>query len=459
MTQASNAELELAEPIDIARSCGLPSDPWADAVLDHLRRFWRERRFVYQVTALGLALTTLTAFLLPKQYESTTRLMPPDNQSSSSLAMQAALSSKAGSGLGSVAGSLLGLQTSGELFVGILASRTVGEQLVNRLDLKKVYRVRLQEDARKRLSGNSSISQDRKSGIITITVTDRDPARAAAIAAAYVQELNRLTAELSTSGAHRERIFLEDRIKTVQTDLEAAEQEFSRFSSQNMAIDIKEQGKSMVEAAATLQGQLIAGESEEQGLRQIYTGNNVRVRSLAARNQELRKDMEKIGGTGQDPSSPPSASLSSASSAEPAYPSIKMLPLLGVTYADLYRRSKVQEAVYEALTQQLEMAKVEEVRELPSVKILDPAEVPERKSSPPRLFLMLLGTLFSFVFAAAWIFGSAYWREMSVENPGKQIVSTVLRGGRAHLLHMSENGSRLGWVLRRARGLRPSIGN
>jgi uncharacterized protein involved in exopolysaccharide biosynthesis len=455
MTSQANAELELAGPIEIASSYAAVPKPWADAVLHQLRRFWRERRFLYQVTALGLALTTLTAFLLPKQYESTTRLMPPDNQSTS-LAMQAALSSKAGSGLGSFAGSLLGLQTSGDLFVAILASRTVQDQLINRLDLKKVYRVRLEEDARKRLSGNSSISLDRRSGIITITVTDRDPARAAALAAAYVQELNRLTAELSTSGAHRERIFLEDRLKTVQAGLEAAEREFSRFSSQNMAIDIKEQGKSMVEAAAALQGQLIAGESEEEGLRQIYTGNNVRVRSLAARNQQLRKDLEKIGGTGQDPLSPLAASPPSAASSAPAYPSIKMLPLLGVTYADLYRRTKVQEAVYEALTQQLEMAKVEEVRELPSVKILDPAEVPERKSSPPRLFLMVLGTLFSFGFATAWIFGSAYWREMSAENPGKRIVNTVVRGGRRHLLHISENGSRLGWVLRR---LRPPIGN
>jgi uncharacterized protein involved in exopolysaccharide biosynthesis len=419
-------------------------------VLDHLRLFWRERQFVYQVTALGLALTTMTAFLLPKQYESTTRLMPPDNQSTS-LAMQAALSSKAGSGLGSFAGSLLGLQTSGDLFVGILASRTVQDQLINRLDLKRAYRVRLQEDARKRLSGNSSIGQDRKSGIITITVTDRDPARATDIAAAYVEELNRLTAELSTSGAHRERIFLEDRLKTVQADLEAAEKEFSQFSSQNMAIDIKEQGRSMVEAAAALQGQLIAGESEEQGLRQIYTDSNVRVRSLAARNQELRKELEKIGGTGEESSS---ASASSGNSAPAMYPSIKKLPLLGVTYADLYRRTKVQEAVFEALTQQLELAKVEEVREIPSVKILDPAEIPERKSSPPRLFLMVMGTLFSFAFATAWIVGSAYWRQLSAANPSKQIVSMVVRGGRAHLLHISENGGRLGWVLRRAQAMR-----
>jgi len=70
----------------------------------------------------------------------------------------------------------------------------------------------------------------------------------------------------------------------VNQDLEAAEKEFSQFASQNSAIDIKEQGKAMVEAAATLQGHLIAAESEYEGLKQIYSDNNVRVRSARARN-------------------------------------------------------------------------------------------------------------------------------------------------------------------------------
>ena len=219
----------------------------AEEVLGKLRPLWRERQFVYRVTAIGLVLATVVAFLIPKQYESTTRLMPPDNQSNTTMAMLAAMTSKVGAGLGSYAGSLLGVKSSGEVFVGILQSRTVQDHLVNRFDLKKAYHVKLWEDARKRLASNSMISEDRKNGIITITVTDRDPRRAAAIGTAYVDELNRLVEELSTSGAHRERVFLEERLKTVQKDLQDAEEDFSQFSSKNMAIDIKEQGKAMVE--------------------------------------------------------------------------------------------------------------------------------------------------------------------------------------------------------------------
>lgn len=442
MTPASKLEYELAEPVEIPSPYPPPATRIADEVLFKLRLMWRERKFIYRVTIIGLGMAALTAFLLPKRYESTSRLMPPDNQSGGGMAMLAALSSKVGSGLGSYAGSLLGLQNSGELFVGILQSRTVQDHMVDRFDLRNVYGVRLQEDARKRLSGNSAISQERKSGIITITITDRDPRRAAAIGQAYIEELNRLVAELSTSGAHRERIFLEGRLRAVQKDLEDSEKDFSQFASQNMAIDIKEQGKSMVEAAAVVQGQLIAAQSEEQGLRQIYMDNNVRVRSVQARITELRRELDKLGGKDE------TSGYSSSSTGDSLYPSMRKLPLLGVAYADMYRRTKVQEAVFEALTQQFEMAKVEEVREIPSVKVLDPADIPEKKTSPPRLFIIVLGGLSSVAFATGWILASACWQDSA--SPVKLIVETVFRGGRTYLRRISENGGRLGWMIRQS---------
>lgn len=448
MTQArKRADLELSEPVELPSAPQVTPTLRAEEVLGKLRLLWRERPFIYRVTGIGFVLATLLAFLIPKQYESTTRLMPPDNQSSTAMAMLAAMTSKVGAGLGSAAGSLLGLKSSGEVFVGILQSRTVQDQLVSRLDLKKVYDVKLAEDARKRLTSNSVISEDRKSGIITITVTDRDPRRAAAIGAAYVDELNRLVVELSTSGAHRERVFLEERLKAVQQDLQQAEKDFSQFASKNMAIDMKEQGKAMVEAAAVLQGQLIAAQSEEEGLRQIYTDNNVRIRSVRARIAELQQQLEKVGGKGEG------SNAGDASSSDSLYPSIKKLPLLGVTYADMYRRTKVQEAIFEALTQQYEFAKVEEVREIPSVKEIDHADVPEKKSFPPRMLIMVVGTMFSFAFAGAWILVTAHWRQMDSRSPSKMVAETVFRGGRAHLLHMSENGSRFGRVIRYARKL------
>jgi uncharacterized protein involved in exopolysaccharide biosynthesis len=409
----------------------------SETAVQWLRLLWERRRLLVRSAVAGLLFGTLIAFLLPKRFESTTELMPPDNQSSSGMAMMAAVAAKTSSGLGAVAGDLLGVKSSGALFIGILRSRTVEDRLIERFDLKKVYGARLEEAARRRLGENTSISEDRKSGIISITVTDGDPKRAAAIAQAYVSELDRLVAQLSTSSARRERIFLEERLKTVQLDLEIAERDFSQFASKNSAIDIKEQGRAMVEAAAALEGQLIAAKSELESLKQIYTDNNVRVRATQARIAELQNQLEKIGGKGE--------STTSASSAQgdPLYPSIRKLPLLGVAFADLYRRTKVQEMVFEALTQQYELAKVQEAKETPSVKVLDDARVPERKSFPPRLMIMTLCTFVALAGAVVFTLGCERWAEVDDAHPGKILAMEVLQTANTRMPWATPNGSRM----------------
>jgi capsule polysaccharide export protein KpsE/RkpR len=393
----------------------------------HLRLLWEYRVQLCRVCFAGILIFTLIAFLIPKRYESTARLMPPDSKSSSSgLGLLAAMSGQLG-GVASFAGDALGLNSSGALFVGILNSRTIQDRLVQRFDLKHVYRVRLDEDARKSLAGRTAISEDRKSGIITITVTDLSPQRAAAIAEAYVEELNRLVEQLSTSSAHRERVFLEERLKTVKADLDDAAERFGQFASKNTAIDIQAQGKAMVDAAAQLQGQMIAAQAELQGLKQIYTDSNVRVREIQARIAELQRQLEKLGGQ----SGAPARGLSSAD--DPSYPTIRQLPLLGITYADLYRRTKIEETVYEVLTQQYELAKVQEVREMPSVKVLDAAAIPERKSYPPRLLIMVAGLGASLVCGVIWILLTQYWMGTDPLDPNKVFFIEVFGETRKYL--------------------------
>ncbi|MGA7894369.1 MAG: Wzz/FepE/Etk N-terminal domain-containing protein [Candidatus Sulfotelmatobacter sp.] len=183
---------------------------------------WERRRFLGRAAVWGLVLSAMIAFLIPKRYDSTTRLMPPDSQSSSGMAMMAALAGKAGTGLSSLAGDLLGMKNSGDLFIDILRSRTVEDRLIGRFDLRRVYWDKYWLDARKDLAKNTSISEDRKSGVLTITVTDRDPQRAAQMARAYVEELDRLVAQVTTSSARRERIFIEQRLAAVKQGLDNA---------------------------------------------------------------------------------------------------------------------------------------------------------------------------------------------------------------------------------------------
>jgi uncharacterized protein involved in exopolysaccharide biosynthesis len=401
--------------------------------LPYLRLLWKYRRFLLRVGVYAMLASALIAILIPVRYQSVTRLMPPDGQLSSGLGMLAGMAGRNGAGgVAGLAGDILGVRSSSALFVGIVNSQTVQDALINRFQLMKEYHDAKIEDARKDLSGRTEVSENLKSGIISIAVIDHDPNRAAAMAQSYVKELDQLVAHVSTSSARRERIFLEERLGEVKKDLDAAAKSFSEFASKNTAIDIPAQGKAMVEAAATLQGQLIAAESEVSGLRQIYMDENVRVRAGEARVGELKRKLNEIGGAGTQ------GDLKSDNS---LYPSIRKLPLLGVTYTDLYRQTKVQETVFELLTEQYELAKVQEAKEIPTVKVLDPAIVPTKKSFPPRRAITLLGTFLGLMLATAWTIGRVRWEAVDENDPRKEFATEVFTTLRASLPKFSRNGS------------------
>jgi uncharacterized protein involved in exopolysaccharide biosynthesis len=429
----------------------LPEMPLEDSrewQAEQLRLLWGHRRFFFQAVAIGLLGSTLVAFLIPKSYTSTTQLMPPDPQSTSGMAMMAAMTAKAGGGLAGVAGDLLGLKNSGALFIGVLRSQTSQDRLIQQFDLRRVYGKQLVIDARTKLDENTSISEDRKSGIITISVTDHSPQRAATLASAYVDQLNSLVSELSTSSAHRERVFLEERLKVAKQDLDDASNQLAQFSSKNNTLDIQQEGKAMLDAAGAIAGEMIAAQSQLEGLRQIYTDNNSRVRSLNARVMELRKQLEKLGGTQATAVNGTSASPDKTGDPSAAkaggglpYPTIKSLPLLGAKYAEYYRRAKIHETVYEMLTGQYELAKVQEAKETPSVKVLDPARIPEKKSFPPRLVIMFLGTFLVCSMSVVWVLGSARWEEVDPQDPRKVFVQEVAGALKARIPWASRNGN------------------
>jgi uncharacterized protein involved in exopolysaccharide biosynthesis len=462
VTQTATKQQPEAALLPLTGEVSLPEAPFEDSrewQAERLRLLWGRRRFFSWAVAVGLLVSTLVAFSIPKSYTSTTQLMPPDPQSTSGMAMMAGMAAKAGGGLAGVAGDLLGLKSSGALFIGVLRSETSQDRLIQQFDLRKLYGTQLVIDARKKLDENTSISEDRKSGIITISVTDHSPQRAAALANAYVDELNSRASELSTSSAHRERVFLEERLKVAKQDLDDASNQLAQFSSKNNTLDIQQEGKAMLDTAGTIAGELIAAQSQLEGLRKIYTDQNSRVVSLKARVAELRRQLEKLGGTQRNavnnpqastlaksqPADPPSSQTADPSAAKAGgglpYPTLRSLPLLGAKYADYYRRAKIQETVYELLTEQYELAKVQEAKETPSVKVLDPARIPEKKSFPPRLVIMFLGTFLAFALSVVWVLGSARWEEADPQDPRKVFVQEVAGTLKAHVPWVSRNGA------------------
>jgi capsule polysaccharide export protein KpsE/RkpR len=384
---------------------------------------WANRQLLLRVTLAACVSSIIVAFLIPKQYDSTTRIMPPE-QSAGSAAMLAALIGRSqvpGGGLASVAGSLLGGRSNGALFVDLLRSGTVSGHLIERFHLQSVYRKRYVEDTAKKLASKTAISEDARSGVITITVEDRDRGRARGMAQAYVDELNALVAQVDTSAAHRERVFIEQRLREVGRDLEQAQVEMSEFSTKNGAIDIKEQTRAMVDADARLEGQLTASESELNSLEEFYGTENVRVRAAEARVATLRHELDReSNGTAGDSSDPDS------------YPALRQLPALAVPWADLYRRVRIEETVDEMLSAQYESARIEEARSLPTVRVIDPAGWPEKKSSPHRAIIVLVSSAAGFVFGSLFLLVRRWWSALDESDErkrlGREIAEPLLAG-------------------------------
>jgi uncharacterized protein involved in exopolysaccharide biosynthesis len=381
---------------------------------------WRQRRWLGKLIAFGTSLAIGIAFLIPNEYTSTAQLMPLDPQAFSSASVLSPLNGAAGLLGSSVAGGLMNQKTPGGTAIGVLSSPTVEDDIINSFDLRRVYHQKLYLDASRKLAENSIFNEDKKSGIISISVTDHDRYRARGIAQAYVEELNELVNSLSTSSARRERIFLEERLKSIKDSLDASSHKLSQFSSRNATVDPQKQGEATVEAAEKLQGQLLAAQSQLSGLKARYSDDNVRVREVRAQIGELQSQLHKMSGLGENANA-------TDLKADQVLPSVRQLPLLGYTYYDLSRQVVMQEALYETLTKQYELAKVQEAKEIPPIKVLDQPGVPEKKSGPHRLIITAIGAFLSAFAGVAWIVTKKIWELTDDSHPTKRFVAMFTR--------------------------------
>jgi capsule polysaccharide export protein KpsE/RkpR len=416
-------------------------DPAREHWAFRARLLWEHRRLLARVAAISLLLSLgIAFFVIPKRYKSSASIMPPDQQNSSAL-MLAALAAHAPSlgSLGGLASGLLGGHSSTALFINLLESGTVSGHLIDRFDLQHVYHKRYRVDTAKHLARCTKITDDKKSGVITVEVEDESPIRARDLAQGYLDELNKLVTRTNVSSAHQERVFIEQRLKAVQGDLEQAQVELSEYSSKTGAIEVGDQARAMMEGGARVQAELLIEQSSLESMRQMYGDDNVRVREAEARVATLQRGLKQTTGTGgpaQDEGITASRNAAGGATAssdgaggtegtDDLYPSLRQLPRLAVPYADLYRRVKVQEAAFELLTQQYELARVEEARDVPAVSVIDAPGVPEKKSFPPRLLLTALLTFFSMAITAALILFGDYWSRLESDDPRKALAGEV----------------------------------
>lgn len=330
-------------------------------------------------------------FIAVKIYESKAAILPPrEGGGGSSLA--AAFSSSAVSQLLGGLGSLLPSGGSNrDVFVAILKSRTMAEEIISRFNLKDYYKAQYVVDAIRILQQVTDITIS-KEGVISIAVEDKDPKLAADIANAYVTNLDRLFVKLGTTDASRQRAFIAERLETTEKLLRGGEEALRRFQEKNKAVVLTEQSRSAIEAAAQLRGYISVAEVQLEAMRSYATETNPQVVQLKRQIDEMKRQLARMEyGKGLETS--PGAVNVSPDGQDFQLPFAKV-PGLGMELVRLTREVKVQETVFNLLTAQYEQAKIAEARDTPTVQFLDRAVPADRKSKPiVRLNMAIAGVL------------------------------------------------------------------
>jgi len=333
---------------------------------------WRRRRLILAITLVFSVVAAVVALRLPNLYKAETRILPPQDKGGN---LAAQLLGQAG-GLMALAGGVPGVKSQGELYVEIAKSRTVLDRIVDRFDLMKLYKARYRQDARRNLLGAVKARDDRKSGIIFLTVEDTDPKRAADIANAFVEEMKSLAGGLAISEAGQRRMFFEEQIRHAKGSLTRAEEEIKSFQQRTGLFQVDAQARAIIEGIARLRAVIAAKEVEAKVLRSFATAQNPDLNRVEEEIRALRSELQKTEttkGAGFDPI------MSSG-----------RVPEMGTEYLRKVRQLKYNETLFELLSKQYELAKLDEARDAVVIQVIDRAVPPERKSGPQRALIVVL---------------------------------------------------------------------
>lgn len=384
-------------------------------LLDYLRVLKKRGRMILGLCAVSVVTAFVYSyFVLPKIYESTASILPPFEPKGGGGLSALLATSGAAQFLG---GALPLASTNKDVFVAMLKSRTMADEVIREFDLLKVYGLQNSnapmQGARGRLQGTTNVRASRE-GVISVTVEDRDPRRAADIANFYLATLDRLNRTLNVTEAGRNRAFIESRLKETEGGLRKAEEDLRRFQEQNRAVVLQDQARASIEGAAKLKGEIMAAEVQLEVVRGFSTEQNPQVIQLKTHIEGMKRQFAKMQyGQGMEL---PSLSTNPGEGHPEIVVPFARVPRIGLDLARLTREAKVQQTVFELLTQQYEQAKIAEARDSPTVQVLDRAVPAEWKSKPKtRQNMMIAGaiSLFAGIFLAFFL---EYWERITREQ-------------------------------------------
>jgi len=370
-------------------------------LLDYLRVLVKRKLIIGLIVIAAIIVSVIYALTLPPIYASTASILPPQEGGGAG-----GILSQLSGGLGGLAGSFLGVQTPAGQWMAILKSRTIKETIIQRFGLMKSFEAKTMEEAITTLDGMVKISKS-KEEVLSITAEDKDPKRAAVLANAFVEELDRVNKGMVTTSGRRMRVFIEKRLNEAKIELTKAEELMKAFQEGNRAVKLDDQSRAIIEAIGIVKGQLMAKEVELQTMLSYATPANPQAEILKTQVEELTEKLRELGEGKKSPGNPSSQDI--------FIPTAK-IPDLALQYARLLREAKVQQTLYELLTQQYEMARIQEAKDTPTVQVLDEAKVPELKSKPSKRQIVMLSTITAGFFAIFLAFFLEYIEKVRVQE-------------------------------------------
>jgi tyrosine-protein kinase Etk/Wzc len=373
-----------------------PSQPESEtSLLDTLVLLAGYKLFLARVVVGAALLATALAFVLPVRYQAQIVLLPPTQSSSMASALLGQIGNLGGLGsLASLGG--LGMKTPADMDVSFLTSRTVEDAMIRRFNLMSEYKQKRISDARKVLERRTSVVAGTKDGLIRLTIEDHDPQRAAELANGYLDEFRKLSATLAITEAARRRLFFERELQQAKDDLTAAEETMRQTQQSTGVLQIDSQAKALIESVAILRGQVVAKEVQIQSMRSFAAEDNPELLFAKQQLAALQSQLEHLAGSTSDSGSDIVLSKGRVTGA-------------GLEYLRKFRELKYRETVFELLAKELEIAKLDEAREGEIVQVVDAAVPPDKRSFPPRILIVVGGTILACFGAISWILLRESW--------------------------------------------------
>jgi tyrosine-protein kinase Etk/Wzc len=337
-----------------------------DALPPPLRRFapaaWERRRPIAAFVLVVMVVSAVVSLLLPAWYAAESTVLPPTEGGEAFGIMSGLIQGAALNRLG-----LFTTSSPSDVYVEILKSRTLREGIIHRFGLERLYRRRGVDRTLAELNRHMRVGAT-PAGVILVRVEDRDPGRAAGMANHLVSELDRFNRETLNTRAKRTRQFLESRLSDVREHLHAAESTLTAYEVKHG---------------------VVTDEGAVGGIAEVMA-------------QKLSLQVKR--GYVSSYSAPGSATIRTIDAEIGAYDrELSRLPGLKNEGARLALNAEIQRRVFTLLTAQYEDARVQEMRDTPTITVLDWARPPELRTRPRRSVIVLASTLMALALSAAWV--------------------------------------------------------